>query len=121
MPLADDAGGVAKLRVPGKPDLYVVRNASLDPTYDPVKPKLVQIAGRSISSLIRTQGIGDTYRIYLNAQRDGLRYHLAFIPPEFDVKSEEPFDLVYMRQLYALGYEQGQAGTAWHSAPPGFE
>ena len=110
-----------KLKVPGRPDLYVVRNASLDPTYDPVKPRLVPIAGRSISSLIRTQGIGDMYRMYLGAQRDGLRYHLAFIPKEFDVKSEEPFDLAYMRQLYDVGYEQGKAGTAWASAPPGFE
>ena len=92
-----------KLKVPGRPDLYVVRNASLDPTYDPVKPRLVPIAGRSISSLIRTQGIGDMYRMYLGAQRDGLRYHLAFIPKEFDAKSEEPFDLAYMRQLCDVG------------------
>jgi predicted patatin/cPLA2 family phospholipase len=110
-----------KLKVPGKPDLYVIRNASLDPTYEPVKPKLMPIAGRSISSLIRTQGIGDTYRIYLSAQRDGLRYHLAFIPKDFDAKSEEAFDLAYMRQLYDVGYEQGKAGTAWSSTPPGFE
>jgi hypothetical protein len=110
-----------KLKVPGRPDLYVIRNAPLDPIYEPVKPKLVPIAGRSISSLIRTQGIGDTYRIYLSAQRDGLRYHLAFIPKDLDVKSEEAFDLAYMRQLYDVGYEQGKAGTAWTYAPPGFE
>ena len=107
-----------KLRVPGKPDLYVVRNASLDPTYDPVDPKLLPIAGRSITSLIRTQGIGDMYRIYLNAQRDGLRYRLAYIPEEFNVESEEAFDLTYMRKLFELGYEQGKAGTAWKSSPP---
>jgi len=110
-----------KLKVPGRPDLYVIRNASLDPTYEPVKPKIVPIAGRSISSLIRTQGIGDMYRIYLSAQRDGLRYHLAFIPKEFDVKSEEAFDLAYMRQLYDVGHAQGKAGTAWSTTPPGFE
>jgi hypothetical protein len=110
-----------KLNVPGKPDLYVIRNASLDPKYNPVKPKLISIAGASISSLIRTQGIGDTYRIYLGAKRDGLDYHLAFIPADFDVESKEAFDLNYMRQLYSLGYEEGTSGTAWHSAPPGFD
>ncbi|WP_245453282.1 patatin-like phospholipase family protein [Aquibium carbonis] len=109
------------LKVPGKPDVYVIRNASLDPVYDPVKPRLVPIAGRSISTLIRTQGVGDMYRIYLGAKRDGLNYNLAFIPSEFDVKSSEPFDLAYMRKLYQLGYEQGVAGTAWHDSPPGFE
>jgi predicted acylesterase/phospholipase RssA len=107
-----------KLHVPGKPDLYVIRNASLDPTYDPVEPKLVPIAGRSIASLIRTQGIGDMYRIYLRAQRDGLRYRLAYIPDEFEAESEEPFDLDYMRKLFELGYEQGRTGTAWKSEPP---
>jgi hypothetical protein len=107
-----------KLRVPGKPDLYVVRNASIDPTYDPVDPKLLPIAGRSITSLIRTQGIGDMYRIYLNAQRDGLHYRLAYIPEEFEAKSDEAFDLAYMRKLFEVGYEQGKAGTAWKSTPP---
>jgi predicted patatin/cPLA2 family phospholipase len=108
-----------KLKAKGRPDLYVIRNASLDPTYDPVKPKIIPIAGRSIDALIRTQGIGDTYRIYAAAQRDGLRYHLAYIPKEFDLKSEEVFDLAYMRKLYELGYEQGKAGSAWHATPPG--
>lgn len=110
-----------KLAVPVPPDVYVIRNASLNPVYDPVRPGLIPIAGRSISALIRTQGIGDMYRIYLGAKRDGLDYHLAFIPDEFDVKSDEPFDLDYMRQLYQLGYTHGKSGKNWHSAPPGFE
>lgn len=109
---------LAKLHSPAAPDLYVIRNASLDPTYDPVKPKLVPIAGRSISTLIRTQGIGDTYRIYLAAHRDGLRYHLAYIPREFNAESTEAFDTVYMRKLFDFGYEQGKSGTAWSAAPP---
>jgi predicted acylesterase/phospholipase RssA len=109
-----------RLRVKGKPDVYVVRNAALDPTYEPVKPALVPIAGRSISSLIRTQGIGDMYRIYLTTKRDGLDYHLTYIPPDFKVKSKEPFDLNYMRQLYDVGYEQGRSGKAWRKSPPGF-
>lgn len=107
-----------KLHVPGHPNLYVIRNAVLDPTYEPVKPKLVPIAGKSIASLIRTQGIGDMYRIYLNAQRDGLRYRLAYIPDDFNAESEEAFDLAYMRKLFDLGYEQGNTGTAWKNTPP---
>ncbi|WP_193533792.1 hypothetical protein [Sinorhizobium medicae] len=81
----------------------MIRNASLNPVYDPVKPGLFPIAGRSFSALLLTQGIGDMYLIYLGAKRDGLDYHLALIPDEFDVKSEEPFDADYMRQLYKVG------------------
>jgi len=109
---------LAKLHSPARPELYVIRNASLDPTYNPVQPKLVPIAGRSISTLIRTQGVGDTYRIYLAANRDGLRYHLAYIPRTFDAESKEAFDTVYMRKLFDFSYEQGKSGSAWASAPP---
>jgi len=42
----------------------------------------VQIMAYSIETLVRTQGIGDLYRIYLGAQRDDLDYHLAYIPSD---------------------------------------
>ena len=37
---------------------------------------------------------------------------------DFDVESEEAFDVAYMRKLFAVGYEEGKAGTAWRNAPP---
>ncbi|MEN8760751.1 MAG: patatin-like phospholipase family protein, partial [Desulfobacterales bacterium] len=43
-----------KLEVPGAATIYVIRNSSLKPEHEPVEPKLAAIAGRSISSLIRT-------------------------------------------------------------------
>ena len=107
------------LKVPGKPDVYVIRNAFVDPNYEPTKKKLIPISGRSISALIRTQGIGDMYRIYSTAVRDGLSYHETNIPDDFNVKSDEMFDPVYMRKLYDLGYELGKSGKAWQSKPPG--
>jgi hypothetical protein len=79
------------------------------------------IASRSINSLIRTQGIGDMYRIYLGAQRDGLDYNLAFIPRDFEEKSKEPFDPEYMRKLFDLGYRLAKDGYPWEKVPPGFE
>ena len=35
------------------------------------------IAGRAISSLIHSQGLGDLYTIYLNSQRDGIDCNLG--------------------------------------------
>ncbi len=108
-----------KLRVKGRPELYVIRNASLSPTYQPVKAELVPIAGRSISSLIRTQGIGDLYRIYLSAQESGLDFNLAFIPPGNDAPPNSVFDQAHMRKMFLLGQQQARDGTAWHNSPPG--
>ncbi len=74
-----------------------------------------------MDSLLRTQGIGDLYRIYLTAVRDGLEYHGATIPADFDTESTELFDPVYMRELFNLGYERAREGYPWYEQPPGME
>lgn len=108
-----------KLEVPGTPKVYVVRNSKI--TLDPkaVPRRLPAIAERSISSLIRTQGIGDMYRMFLGAKRDGLDYNLAYVPDDFAVQWGEPFDPVYMSALYGLGYRLAREGYPWFKAPPG--
>ena len=80
----------------------------------------MSIAGRAISSLIQTQGVGDLYRIYAVSQRDEVGFHLAYIPPSFDVKLEEPFDPSYMRALFELGHKLGAQGSPWQDQPPGY-
>jgi len=110
-----------KLEVPRAPRAYVIRNSRLDPEGIAVNRKLLPIAQRTISSLIRTQGIGDLYRIFALAERDGLEFNLAFIPKEFDAIPTEMFDPVYMKKLYEMAYEMGKSGYQWYKAPPGFE
>jgi hypothetical protein len=108
------------LEVPGKPNIYVIRNAPLKPEPAEVEPKLISIAGRAISSLIRTQGIGDLYLIYMLSVRDGTNYRLAYIPEEFDEESTEPFDRMYMNKLFDLGRRLGREGYPWVDTPPGW-
>jgi predicted patatin/cPLA2 family phospholipase len=107
-----------KMKVPGKPDLFVIRNAAIDPTYKATERKIMPIASRSIETLVRTQGIGDLYRIYLGAVRDGIEFHLAYVPDDFNVRSNEEFDPVYMRALYNTGYDLALSGKMWHDKPP---
>jgi predicted acylesterase/phospholipase RssA len=99
--------------------LYVVRNARLDPDWSEVERRTLSIAGLAISSLIRTQGVGDLYRIYAIAQRDGVDYNLAFIPPTFNAPRKEDFDPAYMQPLFQLGYDSAVQGYPWAKAPPG--
>ena len=108
------------LDVPGPATIYVIRNSSLKPEHKAVEPKLAAIAGRSISSLIRTQGIGDLYLIYMLSRRDGGNYRLAYIPDDFDEISKEPFDTAYMNKLFDLGYIMAQGGYPWEDTPPGW-
>ncbi len=98
-----------------------MRNKQLQSDWETVYPKILPIAGVSISSLIRTQGIGDMYRIYLDCERDGIDFNLAYITEDFDIKPNEDFDPVYMGKLFDLGYQLAKNGYPWEKAPPGFE
>jgi hypothetical protein len=100
--------------------LYLIRNSRLEPDWVQVKRRTIPIASRAVASLIRTQGIGDLYRIFVTSHRDGLDYNLAFIPASFSATRTEAFDTVYMRKLYALGRESAVAGYQWSKTPPGY-
>jgi len=110
-----------RLAVPGRPKVYIIRNSRLDPMYEQVQNKLFPIAGRSLESLVRTQGIGDLFRIYLETCRDGLDYNLAFIPSDFTKEPEEEFDSQYMKDLFDLAFERAKAGYDWEKMPPELE
>jgi predicted acylesterase/phospholipase RssA len=99
---------------------FIIRNARLDPDWADTERKTLSIAGRAVSSLIQTQGVGDLYRIYATTQRDGVDFNLAYIPASFDVPLNEPFEQHYMAELFKLGYELGRAGYPWEKMPPGY-
>lgn len=100
--------------------LYVIRNARLDPQWAQVERRTMDIAGRAVSSLIQTQGVGDLYRIFLTAQRDGFDFNLAYIPASFNVEHQEDFDQRYMRALYQVGFERARESYDWAKQPPGY-
>jgi hypothetical protein len=109
---------LAKLAVPGRPKVYIIRNSRLDPMYEQVQNKLFPIAGRSLASLVRTQGIGDLYRIYLQTCRDGLDFNLASIPSDFTEKPRDELDTEYMRKLFDMAFDRAKAGYPWEKMPP---
>jgi predicted acylesterase/phospholipase RssA len=99
--------------------LYILRNGKITPEWQAVDDRVFATAGRSISTLIKNQSIGDLYRIHATTTRDGIDFNLATIPSTFGITSAEPFDLRYMRTLYNVGFELGKAGYHWAKAPPG--
>ena len=101
--------------------VYIIRNARLDPQWATVERSTLGIAGRAISSLIQTQGLGDLYRLYLTAQQDGLDYNLAYIGADFNAEHKEDFDTTYMRTLFDYGYQLARKGYPWQKVPPGLK
>ena len=111
-----------RLRVKGAPKAWVIRNAQLRPSYKAVQPKLMDIAMHSIQSLLKTQGIGDLYRIYAKAKRDGLEFRVVDIPSDVDLEDKSEFmDPVFMKRLFDRGFEMGVRQEAWSDIPPGFQ
>ncbi|MBT8440758.1 MAG: patatin-like phospholipase family protein [Gammaproteobacteria bacterium] len=100
-------------------NLYVIRNAMLTPQWTAVKPKLLPVLGASISTLIRTQGMGDLYRLYLGTLRDGTGFKLASVPPDLELTANEDFDPAYMKALFELAYSLARNGYDWQTSPPG--
>lgn len=100
---------------------YVIRNARLDPEWAQTERRTLKIAARAIDALLATQGVGDLYRTYVNAQRDGIDYNLAFIPPTFKRAPQEAFDTAYMNELFKVGFELARGGYPWQNTPPGLE
>jgi hypothetical protein len=98
---------------------FIIRNSKVAPEYEATKAKLLPIAVRSISTLIKAQGLGDLYKIYLTTRRDNIDYNLAYIPADFDMKSKSLFDRAYMTALFKLGYALGRDGYDWRKLPPG--
>src|SRR3546814_5592091 len=65
--LAEEA---ARLHAQRERRVYIIRNARLDPDWADVERRTFSIAGRAISSLIHSQGIGDLYRIYVTRSEE---------------------------------------------------
>jgi Patatin-like phospholipase len=100
---------------------YIIRNDRTTPEWESVKPRLGNIAGRAISTLVKTHGDGDLYRIYVLALRDEIDYNLASIPIDFNAPSEGMFDPEFMQKLFNVGYEMARHGYPWQKYPPGYE
>lgn len=100
--------------------LYIIRNGKLGPEWEATKESALDLAARSLSTLTKSQGIGDLVRMYTKAERDGIDYNLTAIPDEFSERRKKPFELTYMRPLYDTGYKIGSGGIPWQKKPPGF-
>jgi predicted acylesterase/phospholipase RssA len=125
--LYEDAASffIAKKRlgslIPNRPrKLYIIRNAQVSHEYESIKPRIGDIGTRAISSLTKYQGVGDLYRIYVLAQRDGIDYNLAFIPVDFHPKRTSEFDTKYMNEEFEMAYNLARSGYKWSKYPPGF-
>ena len=109
------------MEVKGTPNVYTIRNGKLKRQWKAVDRNTLSIAVRTMQAQSSNVVLGDMYRIYLSTQRDGIDYHLAYIPDSFIEQADESFDKAYMNKLYEFGYKKAKDGYEWHTFPPGYE
>ena len=99
---------------------YVIRNGRLTQGWDEVARSTPAIATRAVATLTTNSGVGDLYRIYALAKRDGVRLELAYIGDDFEQPHSAEFDRQYMMKLFEYGRAKARSGYPWRGAPPGF-
>lgn len=99
---------------------WIIRNGRTQELNEEVKRGLVQIAARSISTMITSNAIGDIYRLYLVTQRDRVDFNLAYISSRFTVPYEKPFEPAYMNALFEFGRNEMRTNQPWLKRPPGY-
>jgi predicted acylesterase/phospholipase RssA len=109
-------------RLPVQPiRAWVIRNARLDSNWAATSRRTMSIAARAVETMIASSGFNDVNRIWLNAERDGVEYRLAFITPAFTVPYTTPFNPDYMRPLFDYGFDRARRGFDWARRPPFIE
>ena len=102
-----------------RPTMYVIRNSSSTPAWEPVGNKTLEIAKRSIDTLVKSSTTGDLHKLYTFTQINDMGFRITSVPSSFKQKSRELFDPVYMGKLYEVGYKVGLNGITWDTTPPG--
>jgi hypothetical protein len=102
--------------------VYCLINGTLNVGHRAVGDNLLQIALRASDVLLDESTDGNLLRIYLQAQRENLRFLMTLIPPSAcDVvgSPENRFDPDLMRCLYDEGLRIArESSKPWRTEPP---
>jgi predicted patatin/cPLA2 family phospholipase len=98
--------------------MYVLINTKLEPSFELTENSPVQVPGRAIFTLTKTERRNSVVAAYEFARRNGFKFNLTYLPRDIPDKGSVEFDTGYMRSLFAYGYELGRSSAAWHPSPP---
>jgi predicted acylesterase/phospholipase RssA len=122
--MVDITSGMLELGVDaaerGSVSIYIIRNGQIDPAPEQVERNLVDIASRSMITLLKAVAMGDLIRIWALAQRDGVDFNYIGIPPEHAETPAGAFNPSEMRRLFDLGRRLALEPEPWHKEPPSF-
>jgi predicted acylesterase/phospholipase RssA len=100
-----------------RPKVYIVINGKLDPYFEVVKPRTLQIAIRSFETSVRANTRNALLATYEFAKRRNWQVNLAAIGESQPNQAKPGFDTAYMRNLFEYAVERGKSGAIWQATP----
>ena len=98
--------------------IYMVINNRLFPDFQVVPASTIQVAARSLSTIVKSSASQTVAQTYDFARDRRIGFNLTYIGQDFDRPYEGPFNRAYMNDLFEYGYRRGIAGTAWQTTLP---
>jgi len=106
-------------RTKARDEIFVIHNGQLDPPPQPAARSFRGIATRVIESSGRSTIIGDLFREYAFARRNGSAFHWVTIERGIELGDPLAFDPAEMLRLFELGERDARRGPVWYTLPPG--
>lgn len=100
-------------------EIFVIHNGQLDAPPSPTERSLRGIAARVIETSGRSTIVGDLFREFAFAQRNGSGFHWITIGRSVVLGDPLAFDPVEMSKWYAEGERTAREGPRWYTSPPG--
>jgi predicted acylesterase/phospholipase RssA len=98
--------------------LYILMNNKIEPEFQVVPNRTLEIAARSSSTLVKAQTKSILYSTYDAARRNKYGFNLTYIESDRPPSPSAGFDTAYMRDLFQYGYDRARSGHAWSKSPP---
>jgi hypothetical protein len=101
----------------GKTNMYILINNDLMPEFSHISNNVLAVSERAYSMLIKSQTQNSLLALYLYARQTSIGFHVASIDRHFEYSALDPFNTVYMREVFDLGYIEMATGTLWNNSP----
>ncbi len=97
--------------------LFILINNKIEREFQLTANSTLEIAGRSSSTMLKTQTRSILYNTYAFAHRNKFSFNLTYIEADRPV-APPGFDTAYMRELFQYGYDKARSGRIWSKSPP---
>jgi predicted acylesterase/phospholipase RssA len=108
----------AKFAKAGDLQLFILMNNKIEPEFQVINDRAIEIAGRSSSTLIKTQTRSVLHSTYEFARRNKYDFNLTYIEGSRPTSPSAGFDTGYMRALFQYGYGKARGSRLWTKTPP---